>query len=511
MAENVNLNTVGNLQDTTTAQTVLNANNALIETAFSDVLSLSGNQPNQMLSNLDMNSNQILNLPAPATINSPVRLGDVISASTAITIPPVGTSGAVVGLLNGGNAYSGTSRFTGVVKFLGSSVSIGTTTVLYLNNSAGNSGQVLASSGSSSSPTWITTRDVLTTTANFYVATTGNDTNSGSSSSPWLTIQHGINYILGNVDQAQNTAVLNVGSGVFAGFSAASGAWLGNVELAITGAGSASTFVQCVSNGAAVSTKDLTVIALSGMTLEDNGSSNGSALISCGQLCVLDIQTDMKFGAVTNGAHIVCTNGGVVNLVHPYTITGNAVFHLQASLGGMIIYQGAVTASIPSTLAFNTFAVAQYQGMIQLQGLSTFTGSGALTTTGIRFNIAAGGCLGGGGANDYNSIFPGTTNGAYVLSPPTDFVTGGTSTSATIVSPSITTPTITGTVSGAITFATPPATLVYTVTTLNAISSPATGMRAIVTDATGTTFGAVVSGGSTFVTPVYYNGSWRIG
>lgn len=511
MAENVTLNTVGNLQDTTTAQTVLNANNALIETAFSDVLSLSGVSPNQMQSNLDMNSNQILNLPAPATINSPVRLGDVISASTAITIPPVGTSGAVVGLLNGNNAYSGTSRFTGVVKQIGPFVTTGSTTVYFFNNSAGNSGQVLASSGSSSSPTWITVRDNLTTNASFYVSTTGNDVNNGSSSSPWRTIQHAVTWIASNVDMAGNSIGLNIGSGTFAGFASDQGAWLGNTEIGISGAGSASTFIQCLPSGNAIFAKDLSIITISGVTIEDNGSSNGVGGVVCGQGCVLDIGADVKFGTIANGVHISAANGGVINILSTYTITGNAIQHISTAFGGLITYNGITGFSIPSALSFSIFANAVYQGNIQVSGASTFTGSGVAGTTGTKFNIAAGGCLAGSGGTDFNSIFPGTTNGAYVLAPPTDFTTGGTSTSATIVSPSITTPTITGTVSGAITFATPPATLVYTVTTLNAISSPATGMRAIVTDATGTTFGAVVSGGSTFVTPVYYNGSWRIG
>src|SRR5258708_20847859 len=98
MAENITLNNVATFQNDTTAVNTINGNNAAITTAFVDVLSRSGVSPNQMTSNLDMNSNQILNLPPPATTSSPARLIDVVS-NPSITVPPVGTSGATVPLL----------------------------------------------------------------------------------------------------------------------------------------------------------------------------------------------------------------------------------------------------------------------------------------------------------------------------------------------------------------------------------------------------------------------------
>ncbi|HYT41760.1 MAG TPA: hypothetical protein VEP90_05400, partial [Methylomirabilota bacterium] len=76
MAENITLGTFNTLQNSSIIST-LNSNNALIENAFTDCLSLSGITPNAMQSNLDMNSNQIINLPAPNTINSPIRVSDV--------------------------------------------------------------------------------------------------------------------------------------------------------------------------------------------------------------------------------------------------------------------------------------------------------------------------------------------------------------------------------------------------------------------------------------------------
>lgn len=105
MAEQVTLGTFATLQNSSIIAT-LNANNVLIETAFADCLSLSGTLPNQILSNLDMNNNQIINLPAPSTLNSPVRLIDLQNAT-------IGSFGSgIYGLLAGTNSWTGVNTFT---------------------------------------------------------------------------------------------------------------------------------------------------------------------------------------------------------------------------------------------------------------------------------------------------------------------------------------------------------------------------------------------------------------
>ncbi len=81
MAENITLNPVATFQNDTTAVNTVNTNNTTITTAFQDVLSLSGQSPNQMKSALDMNSFPIMNLPPPGSSNSPARLIDVTSTN----------------------------------------------------------------------------------------------------------------------------------------------------------------------------------------------------------------------------------------------------------------------------------------------------------------------------------------------------------------------------------------------------------------------------------------------
>lgn len=123
MAETITLTTPSTFQNDSSAVAATAANNAAITTAFQDVLSLSGVTPNQMGSNLDMNSNQILNLPSPATMSSPARLQDVVTNPT-ISVPPVGTSGATVPLLNANNTFSGNTTFSGTVTISGNGVAL---------------------------------------------------------------------------------------------------------------------------------------------------------------------------------------------------------------------------------------------------------------------------------------------------------------------------------------------------------------------------------------------------
>lgn len=55
-----------------------------IETAIENTVSRDGTAPNNMSGNLDMNSNRILNLPAPGDVKEPARLQDILDASGSL-------------------------------------------------------------------------------------------------------------------------------------------------------------------------------------------------------------------------------------------------------------------------------------------------------------------------------------------------------------------------------------------------------------------------------------------
>lgn len=73
----ISLSDATSLANETSFLTLFNTNNANIENVSNIFLSRDGTSPNEMLANLDMNSNRILNLPAPSMASEPLRLSDL--------------------------------------------------------------------------------------------------------------------------------------------------------------------------------------------------------------------------------------------------------------------------------------------------------------------------------------------------------------------------------------------------------------------------------------------------
>lgn len=82
----ITLNNVASLIDYTTAVTTINNNSATVVTAFDNTLSRDGTSPNQMSAPIDMNSNRVLNLPAPVALTEPVRVQDLSTMGVAGTL-----------------------------------------------------------------------------------------------------------------------------------------------------------------------------------------------------------------------------------------------------------------------------------------------------------------------------------------------------------------------------------------------------------------------------------------
>lgn len=74
-----------NLSNPASAVSTINSNSALIETALENTLSRDGTSPNSMNADLDMNSYQILNLPAATTDTEPVRFAEYAAALESLT------------------------------------------------------------------------------------------------------------------------------------------------------------------------------------------------------------------------------------------------------------------------------------------------------------------------------------------------------------------------------------------------------------------------------------------
>lgn len=116
----------------------INSNNQSIEAAFDNTLSRDGTSPNTMESSLDMNSNRILNLPEPLSVNEPVRLADlagVLEGTDTVLVPSVSPSDAnkivKVDAAGSGYQYSGVQidSSNNVVPITDNGSALGTTTL----------------------------------------------------------------------------------------------------------------------------------------------------------------------------------------------------------------------------------------------------------------------------------------------------------------------------------------------------------------------------------------------
>lgn len=191
MSVPISLTTITSIANDTTFLTQLNANFSAISTAFAAALDTNSNTPNQMESALDMNSNQILNLPAPSSIDSPVRMEDISTLQTGGTItiegvPIGGATGAALvknSATNFDTTWTNTPNFTsisiggGSVTFPTSLLLVGTTDIQTLTNKTLTTGCVFQ--GTAITSTYIASVAATTITGNLSV----NNLNSGTSAS----------------------------------------------------------------------------------------------------------------------------------------------------------------------------------------------------------------------------------------------------------------------------------------------------------------------------------------
>lgn len=94
----ISLTDLANLQNENTAIAAVNANNAVIETAFDNTLSRNGQTPNTMGAQLDMNSHRIINVSPPAAGSDAVNYSTLLAFAGIeggeITVGPPGPAGA---------------------------------------------------------------------------------------------------------------------------------------------------------------------------------------------------------------------------------------------------------------------------------------------------------------------------------------------------------------------------------------------------------------------------------
>lgn len=243
-------------------------------------------------------------------------------------------------------------------------------------------------------------REVLTANKILYVATTGADTNNGTSGSPFLTIQKAINTFL-TIDLNGYTGTISVGAGTYTGGVTLSSPFVGG-NVTLTGDTSTpSNVIISTTDADCIKVTDGGGITVTGFRLKTAGPVTGSNTAHC--LHAVRGGSRIKYGVIDFNASvqnfIMAEIGGQTEAIGgAVTITGNCTNFVAQAYAGGVIYN-AVTVTLSGTPTFSIFVLCHTGGAVYWP--SATSGSG----TGTRF-VLNGGTIDVNGAGE--AFFPGT-------------------------------------------------------------------------------------------------------
>ena len=239
--------------------------------------------------------------------------------------------------------------------------------------------QYLQQNSALTAPQWATGREVLTASRTYYVATTGNNSNSGLAvDTPFLTIQKAFDVIFGTLDLGGFDVTIQLADGTYTSGVAESGSVIGSGNVVVNG--NATTPANVI-----VSTTSASCfVAAAGAkfeirNLEVRTTTAGEAVVATGNGSNVSIGTGMRFGT-SAGRHILADYGGFVDAKANYSIVGGATMHWGVFNSAMLSVTSR-TITITGTPAFSVgFLWTEGLGNAQVF-LNTFSGS----ATGTRY------------------------------------------------------------------------------------------------------------------------------
>lgn len=257
------------------------------------------------------------------------------------------------------------------------------------------------------------TRDTLTANRDYYVATTGSDSNDGlTSAAAFATLQHAADTIHNTLDLDGFGVTVNVAAGTYNGGFRLDGGCVGlrnHSSIYIIGDINtpSNVIVNCGSDRAFFA-NDGGKFQVGGFKVSGNGgASGGMGLRSEFPGSMIYCCDKMEYG--TLGCAISAENDGFLFAISPsYTISGNQYYHVCAIQGGHVTNRNSAVTLTGNPAWGGGFAIADRQALLEAFSL-TFSGS----ATGTRY-VADGNSTiftWGGGAN----YFPGSVAG-YVQS-----------------------------------------------------------------------------------------------
>jgi hypothetical protein len=302
---------LSNLQNEASAVTTINNNFTAVETAMENTLSRDGSSPNSMSADLDMNNNNILNLPAPGTSTEPLRVADIAAYITQLngtsTLLPSAGAGDVSKVLR--VASAGLIGYSAVLIDSSANLSPATTDVGSLGTSALNWSDLFLDSGA---------------VVNF---------DSGN-----VTVTHGANLL--------------TFAGASSGYLFSAGLIPTANDAGALGSATASWSDLFLANGAVINFNngDVTIThSADKLTVAGSGdiqlSSGGDVIVDTGNLTLTN-------GNVVHTAGNYTFSSGSLNLaagtasVHPLKLTAGT--NLTTATTGVVEYDGKVFYATPA-------------------------------------------------------------------------------------------------------------------------------------------------------------------
>lgn len=238
-----------------------------------------------------------------------------------------------------------------------------------------------------------TVREILTTTRTYYVRTDGNDSNTGlvnNAGGAFLTIQKALTVASTLIDAKNYNVVIQIADGTYVSGPLVCSNILGTGTVYIQG--NSGTPANVVIDGGFLKNTPGTPYYIRDMALL---KSSGTATKA------LDVENgaQVQFATLIFGAgftqHLYAYNGGQIEAMGNYTITGGAGYHWFLSSGARISTNSR-TITLTGTPAFTTaFVVSYFLSQVSCYGM-TFTGG----ATGVRYGVTQNSAIftNGGGA-----------------------------------------------------------------------------------------------------------------
>jgi hypothetical protein len=250
----------------------------------------------------------------------------------------------------------------------------------------------------------------------------GNDSNSGiTPSTPVKTIQAATSIVVNNYDLQGGTANVYCRDGVYtAGAYVWTNLYNGNIHYIGNIGSPLNCRVSLPAGGSCFTIVQGATVYISGFALEAPNGSQGQLWTAPGTALSVGTAGRLYFDHVAFGpcswAHISSGAGGYVSVPSqgtPYSIYGNAIYHLITGSGGAYISIASAAVNVTTNVTFSTFAWADASSLIVAPAISV--NLNGHTVSGQRYVVSNGGYVyvGGSGINTFPGTIPGNNISGY--------------------------------------------------------------------------------------------------